>query len=238
MKLLYSFTPALILSAAITLFLANTSSSPYKPNNSPSGEIESISEFSQYEFQRLRDPETGKIPANIHKLELEYASTLPGYIAPTEKGIQDLTTLNWKSRGPWNVGGRTRAFAIDVANANKFLAGSTSGGMWTSTTGGSSWNQTWGVAHQSVSCIAQDTRTGKTNTWYIGTGEGYGQSATGGGAYYLGNGMYKSTDGGQTWNSLAATTSGTPQTFDNVWDIIWNTATNPADAVKIGRAHV
>ena len=110
------------------------------------------------------------------------------------------------------------------------LAGSTSGGMWLSTNGGTSWTQNWNTVHQSVSCISQDTRAGKTNTWYIGTGEGYGQSASGGGSYYLGNGMYKSTDGGQTWNSLTSTVSGTPQTFDNVWDIIWNVATNPVDS--------
>ncbi len=193
----------------------------------------------EYEFNRLRDPATGKIPANIRRLELEYAATLPGFISPLQRGTKgDLfSTLNWQSRGPWNVGGRTRAFAIDVTNPNKFLAGSTSGGMWTSTNGGTSWAQSWTAVHQSISSIAQDTRAGKTNTWYIGTGEGYGQSASGGGAFYLGNGIYKSTDGGTTWNSLTSTVSGTPQTFDNVWDIVWNVATNPGDTTLNGTVY-
>ena len=39
------------------------------------------------------------------------------------------------SRGPWNVGGRTRALAIDVANENRMLAGGISGGMWLSEVG-------------------------------------------------------------------------------------------------------
>lgn len=183
-----------------------------------------------WELQRLRNPQTGDIPANINRLEMEYAATLPGYMG-ANTGNSKIQALNWKSRGPWHVGGRTRAFAIDVSNSGKFLAGSTSGGMWASANNGTTWTPAWGVVHQSVSCIAQDIRPGKTGTWYIGTGEGYGQSASSGGSngYYLGNGMYKSTDGGQTWNSISSTSSNTPQTFDNVWDIIWNTATDPAD---------
>ncbi len=247
MKHFYSIFLAVILAAGIVFFISQSTnpagldlptgqaglkSRPTSTEYATEGM--SVGGRIEYEFNRLRDPATGKIPANIRRLELEYAATLPGFISPLQRGTKgDLfSTLNWESRGPWNVGGRTRAFAIDVANPNKFIAGSTSGGMWTSTNGGTSWTQNWTAIHQSVSCISQDTRAGKTNTWYIGTGEGYGQSASGGNAYYLGNGIYKSTDEGQTWNSLTSTVSGTPQTFDNVWDIVWNVATNPANAVN------
>ncbi|MBI4931347.1 MAG: T9SS type A sorting domain-containing protein [Bacteroidetes bacterium] len=243
MKQLYSFIPAVIFSVGLVAFISTQS-----PRQAPpivGGEkTQTLSEGNdaddgllQYELQRLRDPETGKIPSNIRRLELEYAATLPGYVSPSSKGVQNLSSLNWQSRGPWNVGGRTRAFAIDVTNSQKLLAGSTSGGMWSSANGGTSWSQNWSAVHQSVSCIAQDTRAGKTNTWYIGTGEGYGQSAGASGAYYLGNGMYKSTDGGTTWNSLPSTVSGTPQSFDNVWDLIWNVATNPADTSANGTVY-
>jgi len=184
----------------------------------------SIMGRTDWEISRLRDPETGKIPDGIRKKELDFSKTIPGF-----NNENKLATLTWEPRGPWNVGGRTRAFAVDIANPNKLLAGSTSGGMWLSNNAGTNWTQHWNEIHQSISCIAQDARVGKTNTWYIGTGEGYGQSASSTGAFYLGNGMYKSMDGGITWNSLASTVSGTPQTFDNIWDIIWNVATNPAD---------
>ena len=236
MKQLYSIIPAFLFSAGITVFIAGQSKmniaseqASFEKNIDAVKTGGDMPEFAEYEFQRLRDPETGRIPSGIRSKELEYAATLPGYVSPLSKGVHDLSSLVWKSRGPANVGARTRAFAVDVSNGSKFLAGSTSGGMWTSSNGGTSWSQTWGVPHQSVTCISQDKRAGKTNTWYIGTGEGYGQSAGGSGAYYLGNGMYKSTDGGQTWNVVTSTSSGTPQTFDNVWDIMWNVATNPAD---------
>lgn len=231
MRQFNSLFPALLFSGAALLYISNTDTGTYR--NIQTAEVqskgESINGKVEWELQRLHDPETGKIPANVRGLELEFAATLPGYQAHAGKNSNNIMALNWQSRGPQNVGGRTRAFAMDFTNESKILAGSTSGGMWTSTNGGTSWAKSWGIPHQSITCISQDKRAGKTNTWYIGTGEGYGQSAGASGAYYLGNGMYKSTDGGQTWNSLTSTSSNTPQSFDNVWDLVWNTATNPAE---------
>jgi hypothetical protein len=237
MKQFYSLFPAFLFSSSILVFISNNQ--PYSASESDSRPAAASEGFNAgkgrlaYEMNRLRDPQTGKIPSNIRKLELEYASSLPGYKDQGQNATEKIESLTWQSRGPWNVGGRTRAFAIDATNPNKFLAGSAAGGMWTSTDAGATWAPNWSAVHQSVSCIAQDTRPGKTNTWYIGTGEGYGQSASGNGtnAYYLGNGMYKSTDGGQTWSSLTATAP-TTILFNSVWQIIWNVATNPADTVN------
>ncbi|HEY4798783.1 MAG TPA: T9SS type A sorting domain-containing protein [Bacteroidia bacterium] len=242
MKYFQTILPAVFISAAVTFFIAREKHQITSPLSSgdvekifPSGE-DNGAEFTQYELRRLRDPQTGKIPGNIRQMELEYAATLPGFQSPVTEGKSEnfLSTLNWQSRGPWNVGGRTRAFAIDATNSNKLLAGSTSGGMWMSLNAGASWSPVWNTVNQSISCIAQDTRAGKTSTWYIGTGEPYGQSASGGGAYYLGNGLYKSTNGGASWTSIASTASNTPQTFDIIWDLVWNVAINPADTTTNG----
>lgn len=183
-----------------------------------------------WEWMRLADPATGKIPSHIREKELAFAATLPNDGAFAARGA---TPLNWAIRGPWNLGGRTRALGIDVNNENILLAGSASGGMWRSDDGGTSWIPTtsWNI-QQSVTCLAQDTRPGKTNTWYYGSGEASGASASGGGAYYLGNGIYKSTDNGLSWTSLTATATNTPQSFESFWDAIWNVATNPADSVN------
>ena len=69
-----------------------------------------------------------------------------------------------------------------------------------------------------VTCVTQDKRQGKSNIWYFGTGELEGSSASGGGAYFQGNGIYKSYDSGLTWDSLPYTASNNPQTFDNRFD--------------------
>lgn len=238
MKQFHTLIAASIFSAGVLAFISFT---PPRMNSSstPRSEGEEASGYLQYELKRLRNPATGKIPANIRQLELQYAATLTGYLSPSSlslsrkgNGEEVLSTVPWQSRGPWNVGGRTRAFAMDATNPAHLIAGSTAGGIWQSADTGASWTQNWNFVHQSISCLAQDTRKGKTNTWYAGSGEGYGQSASGGNAYYLGNGMFKSTDGGTTWSSLASTAQNQPQTFSNVWDIIWNVAPNAADTVN------
>ncbi|MEW6468921.1 MAG: T9SS type A sorting domain-containing protein [Bacteroidota bacterium] len=187
----------------------------------------------EYELQRLADPETGKIPYQARLKELAFSATLPSdamlasYRSTAPQSV-------WNVRGPWNVGGRTRAFGIDVANENILVAGSCSGGMWRSTDAGTTWTMTSSInaQHQSVSCLVQDKRPGETSTWYAGTGEAYGASASATGAYYLGTGIMKSTDNGQTWNFLSSTIGANPNNFDSNWDIVWNVATDNSDTTQ------
>lgn len=183
----------------------------------------------EYELRMLVDPKTKQIPRDIRRLELEYAETLPV--------IDETSTESfaWTHRGPWNVGGRTRALALDVSDPSEqtILAGGVSGGMWRSTNGGASWTKvTNPLQLQSVTCLAQDTRPGRTNVWYYGTGEFIGNSASGGDAMFKGDGIFKSTDGGLTWSQLPSTVSGTPQTFDLVTDFIYNIAIDPSNATQ------
>ncbi|WP_205500318.1 FlgD immunoglobulin-like domain containing protein [Rufibacter psychrotolerans] len=184
-----------------------------------------------YEFDRLRDPATGTIPAGIRELELAYASTLPS-VEQVERIKQPyglLATSAWSRRGPYNVGGRTRALALDVANENHILAGGVSGGLWRSTNGGTSWTKVTdpGQLH-SVTTIAQDQRAGKRNIWYYGTGEILGNSASKLGASYMGNGIFKSIDNGVTWNPLPRTQTSTTTTFNNVFQYVYRVATAPS----------
>ena len=46
---------------------------------------------------------------------------------------------------------------------------------------------------------------------------------------FLGNGIYKSTDGGLSWDSLHITTSNTPQADDSDFDFVWNIVTDPSN---------
>ncbi|CAN5369897.1 hypothetical protein BH09BAC1_BH09BAC1_03120 [soil metagenome] len=180
-----------------------------------------------WEMSRLIDPKTGKIPENIRFKELAFARAMA-------QKTEWSTSATWNKRGPSNKGGRTRAFAFDVSNPNIMIAGGVTGGMYRSVDAGQSWTQTTTSAQlHSVTSIAQDRRTGKTNVWYHGTGEYYAiisASIT----QASGNGIYKSTDAGQSWQLLPSTTSNTPTTlytngdFDFVWDIV----TDHTDAVN------
>ena len=186
------------------------------------GMVHGASKRLKWEISRLSDPAIGRIPDNIRQLELAFAATLPNDLQ-VDRSMASLTMTN---RGPWNVGGRTRAFGVDVSNENRLLAGSCSGGMWISTNGGSSWAQTNTLSQlKNATCLVQDKRPTHTDTWYYGSGEGYGASASGTGAYYLGDGVFKSTNGGITWSPLAATAGGNPNAFAaSGWQVVWNIA--------------
>jgi len=190
----------------------------------PSGASEENGKLRRaWEKMRLADPATGEIPVGIQFLERQWAATLPQ--ASVDRGGNG----QWMSQGPWNVGGRTRALALDVTNENRMLAGGISGGMWLSEDGGQSWSRKTPLnAHPGCTSIAQDTRTGKTDTWYYTSGELFGSSPSGGGAYYLGDGMFKSTDGGNTWTPMAGTDVGAEHSFTTVWQGVWKVATDPS----------
>lgn len=177
----------------------------------------------EWEMMRFRNPATGQIPHGIRRLEQEYVNKLPGGRYNIRNKYERMLADRWDRRGPYEVGGRTRALALDVTNENIILAGGVSGGMWRSTDGGASWTKTSTPDQlHSVSCIAQDKRPGKTNIWYYGTGEFWGNSAD-----LNGDGIYKSTDGGKSWFPITATQSNTPNSWDNKFEFIWNIVVNP-----------
>ena len=56
-----------------------------------------------FEYRRLRDPKTGKIPANIRQKELIFSATIPvaeAFAFSTTDPRARGQVLDWKSRGP------------------------------------------------------------------------------------------------------------------------------------------
>lgn len=193
------------------------------------GSGENPAERWDWELRRLADPATGKIPPNMRRKELQFAHQLVQNRQATSSATDQ---LEWLHRGPYNIGGRTRAFAADVANPSILIAGGVSGGIWRSTNSGQTWAKMSTVnEHQGITCLVQDTRPGHTQTWYYGTGEGYGNSASGNGinSFYLGDGIYKSNDNGLTWQPLSTTASGEPENFTTNFQVIWTLATDPSN---------
>ena len=185
----------------------------------------------KYDWIRLRNPVTKKIPDNIRHKEQEFTRTLPSVEALQKSGqARKVQTTVWTSCGAYNIGGRTRALGIDVLNENIILAGGVSGAMWRSIDGGANWTNTSDpLKLHNISCLAQDTRSGKTNVWYYGTGEYRGNSASGGSSPFRGDGIFRSTDGGASWNILPSTYLGTPHQFDGDFDYVWNIVIDPSN---------
>lgn len=106
----------------------------------------------------------------------------------------------WKERGPGNVPGRTRALyniPSDDAN-NTWLAGAATGGIWKTADGGDSWTEkSADFPALPISSFAADEAA---SVIYAGTGEFVSSIFSA-----IGNGIFKSTDKGETWTQIAST---------------------------------
>lgn len=200
---------------------------------------EDVQSRQDYMHQLQADPKTGTIPPNIRQKELSFAKEVLAenirdrfqFSQEGSEQNQASQLLDWKSIGPYNIGGRTRALALDVLDEQTILAGGVSGGMWRSTDSGESWTKTTTVDQlQSVTAITQNVKPGMENIWYYGTGELVGNSSRAVGAPFRGDGIFKSTDNGQSWELLPATSIDQPGSFLSPFQYIWDMTTNPNGA--------
>jgi len=103
--------------------------------------------------------------------------------------------LQWRGIGPYR-GGRALAVAGIPGESSTFYFGAVAGGVWKTTDRGGTWEVlTDGTPISSVGAIA--VAPSQHDVIYVGTGE----AAPRGNMTY-GDGVYKSTDGGKTWNHV------------------------------------
>jgi photosystem II stability/assembly factor-like uncharacterized protein len=151
--------------------------------------------YFEQEYLNEINPATGR----THKRELLQLQARLNAERLEERAPGDAVNNPWVERGPDNVGGRTRALLFDPNDPTQetVYAGGVSGGLWKNTNI-SNINSVWsyvGISENlSVSSIAVDPNN--SNVWYVGTGESYT------GADAVGNGLWKTTDGGATWNQI------------------------------------
>lgn len=145
-----------------------------------------------------------------------------------------LASTSWEETGPNNIGGRARALVIDKNNSNKLYIGTSGGGLWISNDGGNNWTKR--VGNDSTSAIAVCALTQAANgDLYYGTGEGFGAGIpyTNGAQTQLGEGIYKSTDGGASFTQLSATKPSNLNSSSDQWTFINKLVSHPNDASKI-----
>ncbi len=188
-------------------------------------EVKRKMERDAYFNKIYQDPATGQIPAGIRSRELAFARTLPK--EEDFLGKTDAQSFDWKEAGPTDVGGRTRAIVIDVTSSSTLVAGGASGGIWKSIDSGASWKLV-SENHLSITDIAQDTRSGQTDTWYAITGESRNSFNDNGGsqtANLFGTGIYKSTDGAESWTRIQS--GGNPTKWDTSFDFMSRIIVSP-----------
>ena len=103
----------------------------------------------------------------------------------------------WEFAGPTNVGGRITDIEIPNDQAETYYVGTASGGVFKTTDGGSNWLPIFD--DQEILSIGDiEISENNTETIWVGTGE---VNAGGGSLAYDGNGVFKSTNAGITWQS-------------------------------------
>src|SRR5580698_10375179 len=105
------------------------------------------------------------------------------------------SALQWRSIGPFR-GGRTVGAAGIADQPSVFFIGVNNGGVWKTDDAGRTWNPIFDDQPTgSIGAIA--VAPSNPNVLYVGSGEGLQRPDLS-----VGDGMYKSADGGKTWRHL------------------------------------
>lgn len=107
-----------------------------------------------------------------------------------------LSSLEWRNIGP-HRGGRVVAVAGHPTERSTFYFGGAAGGVWKTTSGGAIWENISDGYFKTSAIGAIAVSTSDPNVIYVGTGE-----STIRGNVSHGDGVYKSTDGGHTWQNI------------------------------------
>ena len=154
--------------------------------------------------------------AQIQGLDDGYAPYPHGYkMAELEKARAfaakrgNNTILDWVERGPGNVGGRTRAILVDRRDPtnNTWFVGAVGGGVWKGRRGKDDFGHEtveWTPLTDHLPSLGVSAMAGASEKFpeviYVGTGEGHFNADA-----VSGQGIFKTTDGGETWIHLKAT---------------------------------
>lgn len=213
-----------------SFFGSNSSSSLEDSDQESENPADDLAGALEYEFNMIKNPKTGRISNGTFDAERAQANQ----IVKLQSNRPDFAPASYSFIGPNNLGGRTRSVVYDVrynGGANQtILACGVSNGVYKSNDNGATWvRKSQTGDHFSCTSLAQDTRAGFQDTWYYGVGEGIGNTASAVGATYSGNGVYKSTDNGETWNRLPNSNTSALESFDDAADLITRVAVDPTN---------
>jgi photosystem II stability/assembly factor-like uncharacterized protein len=137
--------------------------------------------------------------ALIHLVGSVQQSATPGAGSTPLMPAVDASLLNglqWRPLGPPR-GGRVTAVAGDAQNALTFYFGASHGGVWKTTNAGVSWRNISDRFFTTAAIGAIDVSLSHPDVLYVGTGEPLTRQDI-----IPGDGVYKSTDGGNTWTHV------------------------------------
>ena len=120
--------------------------------------------------------------------------------SPGSVSVADLAGLHWRLVGPMRAG-REIAVTGVIGHPTRFYFGAVDGGVWETNNAGRTWDPIFdAVKIGSIGAIA--VAPSDPNIIYVGSGEADIRSSLG-----MGDGMYRSSDAGKTWQRAGLTHS-------------------------------
>jgi photosystem II stability/assembly factor-like uncharacterized protein len=119
--------------------------------------------------------------------------------APTRAASLDSATLagmRWRQVGPANMSGRITDVE-GIPGSKTIYAAAAAGGIWKTTNNGTTWRPVWRGNGRVISMGDLAVAPSDTNVIYAGTGEPNSRNSIS-----PGGGVFKSTDGGKTWQAI------------------------------------
>ncbi len=121
-------------------------------------------------------------------------SPSPSPAKPTNESA--LAGIEWRSIGPANMGGRTADVEGVPGDPNIVYAATGSGGLWKTTNGGVTWRPIF-ERQNTISIGDIALAPSNPDVIWVGTGESNVRNSVS-----FGDGVYKSTDAGKTWQHM------------------------------------
>jgi photosystem II stability/assembly factor-like uncharacterized protein len=141
----------------------------------------------------------GGIPVEAPETAADQAAALA---QASEQSNRPLATARWRFVGPTNIGGRVVDIAVDPIAADTIYIAAATGGVWKSSDRGARFTSIWPLANPQSMGALVITPNG---TLFAGTGEA---NPGGGSITYGGGGIFRSLDGGATWQRVGLANSG------------------------------
>jgi hypothetical protein len=206
------------VAVAVGAFMLFPTEGKYKQENLSALQETSSDDAMAWLRARYIDVTTGQ-PVSAEKL-----AQIDGQIRKMKKS----KSIVFESMGPDNIGGRTRAIQSDRTNINRLWAGGVSGGLFVSLNKGNTWDRVESYFAVGANPFISSMTQTPDGVLYVATGsdqEGWN-----------GNGVWYSTDSGNTWAKIPGTSNCTEIVSSNADNYVWLATNSGLRKWKVGDA--
>lgn len=189
----------------------------------------------KYSKRQLESMEEQSADEALNWLKARYVDVTTGQPISNEKlalintqisKMKKSKAISFEAQGPDNIGGRTRAIQVDRTNNNRVWAGGVSGGVFVSNNEGNYWERLDSYIAAGASPYVSSMTQTNDGVLYVATGSNNEP--------WDGNGVWYTTDFGQTWDNIPGSTNCTEIESSDADNFVWLATAQGLKKWKIG----